>query len=81
MKSISLAALLLLASSDVNAQNLFVKNEMEVSDSYMTDKSCTAPGICSPPDTKFSHVSNVVPRKQWEISGGFCGATSIQAIT
>jgi len=63
MKSISLAVSLLLASPEVYAQNLFVNDVSEVTDSYMIDTKCIAPGTCSPPVTKYSQVANVTPRK------------------
>ena len=44
------------------------------------DKSCVAPGICSPPDSKFQMVAPIVPRAQWAYDGGFCGSLSIQSI-
>jgi hypothetical protein len=50
MKSISLAVALLLASPEVHAQNMFLN---EVTDSLMTDSKCVAPGVCTPPKTKY----------------------------
>ena len=38
------------------------------------------PGTCSPPEAKFVGGRNVIPRKQWGDSGGFCGSSSIQTI-
>ena len=40
---------------------------------------CVAPGRCTPPSTKFSHViPGPTPGQQWNINGGFCGAFTIQ---
>jgi len=41
--------------------------------------ACVAPGTCVAPVTKYSRVvPGPVPGRQWEISGGFCGAWSTQ---
>lgn len=40
---------------------------------------CVAPGTCQPPPAKYTRLVGVRPRQQWEISGGFCGALSIQS--
>ena len=40
---------------------------------------CVAPGICTPPKTKYSRVvPGITPGQQWNIAGGFCGAFSVQ---
>lgn len=44
------------------------------------DPLCVAPGVCEPPDTRYTRGRDVVPRYQWTTSGGFCGASSIQSI-
>ena len=44
------------------------------------DDSCVAPGTCTPPDLKYVAGRDVIPRKQWGNSGGFCGAMSVQSI-
>lgn len=43
--------------------------------------SCVAPAVCEAPEhAVHSLVRPVQSRQQWEISGGFCGSLSIQAI-
>lgn len=40
---------------------------------------CVAPGTCTPPATSYSRiVAGPAPGIQWETSGGFCGAFSVQ---
>ena len=40
---------------------------------------CVSPGRCVPPDYSFKRVAvGPTPSRQWEISGGFCGAWSLQ---
>ena len=40
---------------------------------------CVKPGKCTPPKTAFSAVAlGPSPSLQWDISGGFCGAFSVQ---
>lgn len=48
---------------------------------YAGDKPCVDPGVCTPPtDYKYVVGRDATPREQWAISGGFCGALSIQTI-
>lgn len=42
--------------------------------------ACCAPGVCVEPESKFKHVLPIKPRLQWNIRGGFCGATSVQVM-
>lgn len=48
--------------------------------SNSNSESCVYPGTCIPPARSYTAGRDVVPRKQWGDSGGFCGALSIQAI-
>lgn len=41
---------------------------------------CVAPGLCVEPASKFKRVLPIKPRRQWNIEGGFCGATSVQVM-
>mmetsp|Transcript_6441 Transcript_6441/g.20125 ORF Transcript_6441/g.20125 Transcript_6441/m.20125 type:complete len:436 (-) Transcript_6441:284-1591(-) len=57
-----------------------VRSDDEVAEE---DDLCVFPGTCAPPRKSvypFSSVMPVVPRHQWEINGGYCGAMSVQAI-
>ena len=45
----------------------------------ITEGKCVSPGRCIPPDYSFKRVAvGPTPSRQWEISGGFCGAWSLQ---
>ena len=44
-----------------------------------TSAGCVPPGVCTPPDAKYSRVIiGPKPGLQWNINGGFCGAFSVQ---
>lgn len=48
-------------------------------DSVAASAGCVPPGICVPPQTKYSRViPGPQPGQQWNINGGFCGAFSVQ---
>jgi hypothetical protein len=45
----------------------------------ITSGHCVAPGVCTAPPAPFSAVAvGPSPALQWDISGGFCGAFSVQ---
>ena len=74
----SLIALL----ASIQAQEVFLGKEeftplIDKRYPFMEDKHCVAPGVCTPPKTKYQNRAMLVPRDQWTISGGFCGSLSI----
>ena len=47
------------------AQFLLAANAQEflqIETDANTDKACVAPGICTPPDTKYQKVAPIIPR-------------------
>lgn len=72
---LKLAPLLALASWHTSAGSAFGAAVSAVGGSG----PCIAPGTCTPPKTTYSLIiPGPQPGIQWEDSGGFCGAFSIQ---
>ena len=71
MKFGQIACVAICALATAGAQDLFLESQ---------DAHCVFPGTCTPPMTKYSKKATVIPRDQWTIEGGFCGALSIQSI-